>query len=414
VKVNGSMGVAPLPVDESVAEGPAARGATGPTSDVAGVCLSAGEAELARMINQNRAEKGLPPYQISKSLTLVAQQHVWDSTNNFNNWPAPPAGRTCNMHSWSGVVNPALKEGTWTALCYTNQHDNAPIQWIKPREIAGYPGEANEISFATSGVATALGAMTAWQNSPGHNGALIDQGVVAIGVGMSGQFAHVWLSHTADPIGEAPLCNDAVVNQPTTAAPTAEQPTAAAPTAEQPTAAAPTAEQPTVAAPTAEQPTEAAPTAEQPTEAAPTAVLPTEAAPTAVPPTEAVPTAVPPTEAAPTAVPPTAVPPTTASPTGEILNQTGTIAAGGSSQHTFDTAQGKTYTVVVTPSAEFDVDPRYSCTTGTGSASGGFDWNWEGMAETFNYTAAGSGSCTISILGYEGSTGTYTIIVTAK
>jgi hypothetical protein len=146
-----------------------------------------------------------------------------------------------------------------------------------------------------------------------------------------------------------------------------------------PTTQAPTAEQPTVAAPTAEQPTTAAPTDEQPT-----------------------------------AVPPTAVPPTTASPTGEILNQTGTIAAGGSSQHTFDTAQGKTYTVVVTPSAEFDVDPRYSCTTGTGSASGGFDWNWEGMAETFNYTAAGSGSCTISILGYEGSTGTYTIIVTAK
>lgn len=376
VKINDSLGVAPLPPDGSVVVGPAARGATGPTSDVAGACLSANEAELARMINEYRAEKGLAPYQISKSLTLVAQQHVWDSSNNFNNWPAPPEGKTCNMHSWSGVVNPALKEGTWTGLCYTNQHDNAPLQWIKPSEIAGYPGEANEISYAASGGATPLGAMTGWKNSPGHHGALIDQGVVAIGVGMGGEFAHVWLSHTADPIGEAPLCNSVVVNQPTSAAPTAEQPTVAAPTAEQPTVAAPTAEQPT----------------------------------------EAAPTAVPPTDVPPTAIPPTAVPPTTAppAPTGEILNENGRIAAGGRNQHVFGLGPGRTYTVVVTPSAEFDVDPRYTCTTGSGNISGGFDWNWEGEAETLTLNSRGTGSCTIDVLGYQGSSGDYTIVVTAR
>ncbi len=391
VKVDAALGSAPLAVSLDAAEGPASRGATGPTSDVAGVCLSAGEAELARMINEYRAEKGLTPYQISKSLSLVAQQHVWDSTNNFNNWPAPPEGKTCNMHSWSGVVNPALKEGTWTGLCYTNQHDNAPLQWIKPKEIAGYPGEANEISYAASAGATASGAMTAWKNSPGHNGALIDQGVVTIGVGMSGQFAHVWLSHTADPIGEPPLCNDPVVNQPT----------AVPPTPEQPTAAAPTAEPPTQAAPTAAVPTEAAPTAEQPTVAAPTAVPPTAVPPTAVPPT---------------AVPPTAVPPTTAAPTGMILNQNGTIAAGTTTEHSFDVAQGRTYTVLVTPSAQFDVEPKFDCTlSGGGGASGGFDWWWEGAPETFTYAPpAGSGTCRITVGGYLGSVGTYTITVTAN
>jgi uncharacterized protein YkwD len=395
VKVNDSMGVAPLPVDESVAEGPAARGATGPTSDVAGVCLSADEAELGRMINEYRAEQGLAPYQISKSLTLVAQQHVWDSTNNFNNWPDPPAGKTCNMHSWSGVVNPVLKEGTWTALCYTNQHDNAPLQWIKPSEIAGYPGEANEISYGASAGATPLGAMTAWKNSPGHHGALIDQGVVAIGVGMSGQFSHVWLSHTADPLGEAPLCAGAVVNQPTPAAPTAVPPTEVPPTAVPPTAVPPT-----TAAATAESTTAAA----------------TDVPPTDVPPTDVPPTAVPPTDVPPTDVPPTAVPPTTAppAPTGEILNENGTIAAGGRNQHVFALAPGRTYTVVVTPSAEFDVDPRYTCTAGSGSIQGGFDWNWEGEAETLTLNSRGTGSCTIDVLGYQGSIGDYTIVVTAR
>jgi uncharacterized protein YkwD len=415
VKVNDSMGIAPLPVDESMAEGPAARGATGPTSDVAGVCLSADEAELGRLINENRAEKGLAPYQISKSLTLVAQQHVWDSTNNSNNWPDPPAGKTCNMHSWSGVVNPALQEGTWTALCYTNQHDNAPLQWIKPSEIAGYPGEANEISYAASAGATPLGAMTAWQNSPGHNGALIDQGVVAIGVGMGGQFAHVWLSHTADPIGEAPLCAGAVVNQPTPEAPTAVPPTEVPPTDVPPTEVPPTEVPPTEVPATEVPPTTAAATAE-PTTAAATDVPPTDVPPTDVPPTEVPPTDVPPTAVPPTAVPPTDVPPTTApaAPTGEILNENGTIAAGGRNQHVFALGPGRTYTVVVTPSAEFDVDPRYTCTAGSSTIQGGFDWNWEGEPETLTLNSRGTGSCTIDVLGYQGSVGDYTIVVTAR
>lgn len=388
VKNEDSMGVAPLPVNESVAEGPAARGATGPTIDVAGVCLSAGEAELGRMINEYRAEQGLAPYQISKSLTLVAQQHVWDSTNNFNNWPAPPPGKTCNMHSWSGVVNPALKEGTWTGLCYTNQHDNAPIQWIKPREIAGYPGEANEISYGASAGADASGAITAWKNSPGHHGALIDPGVVAIGVGMGGVFAHVWLSHTADPIGEAPLCPGAVVNPPTVEAPTAVPPTAV-------------------------PPTDVPPTEVPPTEVPPTDVPPTEVPPTTAAATDVPPTAVPPTDVPPTAVPPTDVPP---APTGEILNENGTITAGATTVHTFNVAQGRTYIVLVTPSAEFDVDPSFNCTlSGGGGASGGFDWWWEGAPETFTYAPpAGSGTCQITVGGYLGSVGTYTIVVTAR
>ncbi len=417
VKENASTGSAPILLAPSE-DGPAPRGQGGPTSDVAGVCLNQEEAELARQINEYRASLNLPPLQISKSLSLVAQQHVWDSNNNQASWPTAPAGKSCNLHSWSRVVNPALQQGTWSEVCYTSDHANAAGMWNKPREIAGYPGDGVENSFATGGTANATGALTAWKNSPGHNNVITQQGgwgpMAAMGLGVSGGYAHLWLSGTADPVGEAPLCAGVTVGAPT-AVPTAVPPTAVPPTATtEPTAVPPTAVPPTAVPPTAE-PTAVPATAEATTAAAtaePTAVPPT-AEPTAVPPTAVPPTAVP-TDVPPTAVPPTAVPPTAAAPTGEILNENGTIAAGATTQHTFPMTQGLTYTVVVTPSAEFDVDPTYSCTEGSFSFSGGFDWNWEGVAETFNNTAIGDGSCTITIAGYGGSTGTYTIAVTAR
>jgi hypothetical protein len=98
------------------------------------------------------------------------------------------------------------------------------------------------------------------------------------------------------------------------------------------------------------------------------------------------------------------------------LNQDGTIAAGNTAEHVFDVFQGRTYTVLVTPSAEFDVDPTFNCSLSGGEgASGGFDWHWEGEPETFTYTPpAGTGTCRITVGGFEGSAGTYTIEVTAQ
>jgi hypothetical protein len=390
VKTNAAMGSSPQLVPADVSDGPAARGATGPTSDVAGVCLSPAEGELARMVNEYRASLGLPALQISKSLSLVAQQHAWDSVNNRNAWPVDPGGRECNLHSWTKVVNPALQQGTWTEVCYTSDHANAQGMWNKPGQIAGFPGEGVENSFASSGTATASGALTGWKNSPGHNNVITQQGgwgpMASMGVGMLNGVAHLWLSWVTDPAGEAMLCSGGSAMTPPTAVP----PTAVPPTAVPPTAVPPTAVPPTAA------PTTAAATAE-----ATTAVQPTAVPPTAVPPT---------------AVPPTAVPPTAAAPTGAILNENGTITAGGTTNHTFNVAQGRTYTVIVTPSAEFDVDPQFDCTlSGGGGASGGFDWNWEGEAETFTYTPpAGTGTCRITVGGYQGSAGTYTIAVTAR
>lgn len=344
-------------------DGPAARGTAGITADVAATCLSPQEAELGRMINEYRATKGLPAVQLSKSLTLVAQQHAWDSVNNSNAWPPAPAGQECNMHSWSGNVNPALQQGTWTGVCYTDDHANMNGMHRKPREIAGYPSDGYENSHWASNGVTPASALNGWQNSPGHNAVITEQNgwgpFLALGVGINGNYAHMWVGEVADPAGEAQLCAGAAA-QPTTAPPTTAAPTEAAPAAEPTTAAAPTS----------------APAAE------------------------------PTTAAAPTSAP-------AAGPTGAILNATGTIS-GGEIQHTFEVAQGRRYQVTITPASELDVAAAYSCVTGNSSRSATIDSGWEGEVESFAYEAPANGTCTITVSGYEGSTGNYTVAVVTE
>jgi hypothetical protein len=82
--------------------------------------------------------------------------------------------------------------------------------------------------------------------------------------------------------------------------------------------------------------------------------------------------------------------------------------------HTFEVAQGRRYSVVVTPSNEFDVALEYSCQTGSGSQSATIDSGWEGEPESYTYIAPGAGNCTVSVSGYGGSTGDYTISVSSQ
>ena len=393
----GTAGEAEMKVDSgplrntaAMAEGPAARGAA-ITSDAAAACLSAEEADLIRRINEYRATKNLPAIPASKSLTLVAQQHAWDSNNNSDAWPAPPPGKECNMHSWSGNVNPALQQGQWTAVCFTGSPDWDGLQgmWDKPRELSGYPTDGYENSHWASNGTTAAGALEGWKNSPGHNALITEQDdwgpFKALGVGISGNYAHMWVGTSVDPAGEAQLCSGGNVGAP---APTTVPPTAV----------------PTTAAPPTAVPTTAAP---------PTAVPTTAAPPTAVPTTAAPPTAVPTTAAPPTAAPTTAEPGTPPQ-AGTVLTSEGEVTSGDSATHTFDVTEGGVYTILVTPSDDFDAAPDYSCTMENNSRSGSFDEGFEGEAETATFTATGNGTCTVTIGGYLDSAGTYTIEVTAQ
>ena len=172
-----------------------------------GQCLTADEAQLAALINQYRQDNALQPVQVSKSLTSVAQWHVWDLLNNN------PVGGECNLHSWSDY-------GTlWNAVCYTADHAQASGMWNKPSEITGglYWAYGYEIAVSSSGTITPTSALNAWKNSPGHNDVILNQGIwassnpwPAMGVGMLEGYAVVWFGDSADPAGTLTECGEAI------------------------------------------------------------------------------------------------------------------------------------------------------------------------------------------------------------
>jgi len=154
------------------------------------VKLSTQEQELYNLIMQYRKKLKLPSIPISPSLTYVAQVHVWDLETN------KPETSTCNMHSWS-------KKGTWSAVCYTDDHKNAAGMWNKPSELTNYNGNGFEISYSQSNGATPQSALEGWKSSSGHNGVIINKGIWsekwnAIGIGMYGGYAVVWFGNEKD------------------------------------------------------------------------------------------------------------------------------------------------------------------------------------------------------------------------
>ncbi|MBN1148266.1 MAG: hypothetical protein JXA78_13495 [Anaerolineales bacterium] len=166
-------------------------------------CLSSEEALLAQMVNNYRNANGLPDVPVSKSLVSVAQWHVLDLELN------DPVTGECNMHSWSDW-HPAL----WTAVCYTSDHANAAGMWIKPSEITNgvYDDYGYENAYWSSGQATAAGALSGWQSSPGHNAVILELPPWhifdwhAMGVGIYEHYAVLWFGALADPQGSVGPC----------------------------------------------------------------------------------------------------------------------------------------------------------------------------------------------------------------
>ncbi len=172
-----------------------------------GDCLSAEEAQLLELINQHRIDEGHATVPWSKSLTQVAQWHVWDLETNH-----PDVSISCNMHSWSD-------QGIWTPVCYTSDHANAAGMWIKPSEITVnvYSANGYEIAYFASAGATPQGALAAWKRSSSHNDVILNQGMwasrdpwPAMGAGIFGDYAVVWFGDMTDPRGEIGICGDGI------------------------------------------------------------------------------------------------------------------------------------------------------------------------------------------------------------
>jgi hypothetical protein len=174
-----------------------------------GDCLSEDEATLAQLVNDYRQAQDLAQMPVTVSLTAVAQWHVWDLDVNH------PHGGQCNLHSWSDGA-------LWTPVCYTADHANASGMWDKPREITAnaYTGNGFEIAYWTSGIASPAGALSAWQNSSGHNDVILNAGIwqsydpwPAMGVGMRAGYAVIWFGSTADPQGTINECDGTPTRQ---------------------------------------------------------------------------------------------------------------------------------------------------------------------------------------------------------
>ena len=167
-------------------------------------CISATEAELFRLINEYRKQKGLPEVKLSASLSYVARVHAMDQTENFKE------GKRCNMHSWSD-------KGSWSSCCYTPDHKKSKCMWDKPRELTNYQGDGYEISYWStfnypSPEAFAKDILAGWKKSQGHNDVIINKSIWknvtwnAMGIGVYGEYANVWFGKEDDSAGEPVIC----------------------------------------------------------------------------------------------------------------------------------------------------------------------------------------------------------------
>ncbi len=167
-------------------------------------CLNETEQELARQINEYRAEKGLPAVTLSASLSHVARVHCLDLEQTSSH-----SGR-CNLHSWSD-------KGKWSSCCYTPDHKRAECMWNKPRELTSYTGDGFEIAYWTDAkfadaAATARDMLNGWKGSKPHNELIINKGIwkdvqwEAMGIGVSGGYATVWFGRETDPAGVPEMC----------------------------------------------------------------------------------------------------------------------------------------------------------------------------------------------------------------
>jgi hypothetical protein len=175
-----------------------------PEKLVPAFCLTQTEVELGRLINEYRAQKGLPKVKLSVSLSWVARTHASDKADNFKD------GTRCNMHSWSS-------KGSWSSCCYTPDHKQAQCMWDKPRELTNYEGDGYEISFWStarydSPAAFAKDILDGWKKSPGHNDVITNKSIwknvewQAMGVGIHGEYADVWFGKETDSAGEPGQC----------------------------------------------------------------------------------------------------------------------------------------------------------------------------------------------------------------
>jgi len=162
-------------------------------------CISQEEFRLFNLVNDYRKSQNLPAIPLSKSLSFVAKVHIDDLITN------KPDTANCSFHSWSGL-------GTWKPCCFRKENKDKYCILTKPKELTNYPGLGHEIVFWESRDATAEKAIKQWKETSVSRFMLTNFKDWekctwnAIGVGVKGGFAILWLGEEPDVEKEIKIC----------------------------------------------------------------------------------------------------------------------------------------------------------------------------------------------------------------
>lgn len=144
------------------------------------------ELKLYNLINSYRQQYGLSPITLSASLSLVANRHVRDLQENIGYL----------THGWSDAPYSSSDPNTW------------PSMWTAPQRFkTAYTGYGYENAYWSSSGATAEGALQSWQSSAAHKAVILNLGNWAsrtwnaIGIGIYGKYAVMWVGEQVDPAG---------------------------------------------------------------------------------------------------------------------------------------------------------------------------------------------------------------------
>lgn len=172
----------------------------------AGFCISPGEMELYRLINDYRKMYSLPPVPLSVSLSYVAAMHARDLFLHH------PDRGACNFHSWSD-------KGTWKPFCYPGDETKKTSVWDKPREMTRYPSKAYEIVYWENNPLVRDTVIMVWKTEEYFNNFLLNSGKWqgrswnAIGIAVYENYACAWFGEVTDPQGEVTVCGAKPVKQ---------------------------------------------------------------------------------------------------------------------------------------------------------------------------------------------------------
>ena len=161
------------------------------SNDSVKISITQDDTILFNMINDMRRQNKLPSIPLSLDLCKVAQIHIADLIK----WK--PQDKGCSLHSWSG-------SGKWTSCCNTKEVFGIQCMKAKPREITGYPGDGYELIYWGEDKAIPSEAADLWKQVEASSDMILSRAKwsgyqwKALGVGVKGGYAILWLGDTND------------------------------------------------------------------------------------------------------------------------------------------------------------------------------------------------------------------------